>query len=328
MTDPVADPPEPTRAEQFGAKLLTVAALLTMEPPEPLIGDLLAHNTLAVLYGPPGSYKTFVALDWALCVAGGLPWQGREVRAGPVLYVAAEGSAGLGTRVEAWVEGFRADPPGRFRAYPDTVNLREASQRDTLAEWATTDRPGLVVFDTLARSMVGGDENSARDMGELIDGAEQVRAASGATVLLVHHTTKDGTSIRGSSALQGAADTLVEAKADGRLVTLSCAKQKDAAPFEPVRLRAEPVELAKGSSVVLRAFEGLQARAANERHEQAILQTLQTDYSETGASNKTLREGMGLGESTVSRAVNALLKRGAIVNVGPKGRPVWKVTAL
>jgi AAA domain len=200
VTDPVADSPEPTRPERFAAKLLTVAALLTMEPPEPLIGDLLAHNTLAVLYGPPGSYKTFVALDWALCVAGGLPWQGREVRAGPVLYVAAEGSAGLGARVEAWVEGFRADPPGRFRAYPDTVNLREAGQRDTLAEWATTDRPGLVVFDTLARSMVGGDENSARDMGELIDGAEQVRAASGATVLLVHHTTKDGTSIRGSSA--------------------------------------------------------------------------------------------------------------------------------
>jgi AAA domain-containing protein len=325
VTDPVANPPEPTRAEQFAAKLLTVAALLTMEPPEPLIGDLLAHNSLAVLYGPPGSYKTFVALDWALCIAGGLPWQGRGVRAGPVLYVAAEGSAGLGARVEAWVEGFRADPPARFRAYPDTVNLREAGQRDTLAEWATTDRPGLVVFDTLARSMVGGDENSARDMGELIDGAEQVRAASGATVLLVHHTTKDGTSIRGSSALQGAADSLVEAKADGRLVTLSCAKQKDAASFEPVRLRAEPVALAKGSSVVLRAFEGLQARAANERHEQAILQTLQTEYSETGASNKTLREGMYLGESTVSRAVNALLKRGAIVNVGPKGRPIWKV---
>jgi hypothetical protein len=46
-----------------------------------------------------------------------------------------------------------------------------------LGEWAAEHRPALVVFDTLARSMVGGDENSARDMGQLIDGAEHVRQA-------------------------------------------------------------------------------------------------------------------------------------------------------
>jgi hypothetical protein len=84
----------PTQAQQFASKLLTVPQLLKLHPPEPLIADVLYRATLAVLFGAPGSYKTIVALDWGLCVATRLPWQAREVRGGPVLYVAAEGSAG------------------------------------------------------------------------------------------------------------------------------------------------------------------------------------------------------------------------------------------
>jgi hypothetical protein len=312
------------RVERFTARLLTVAQLVAQDPPEVLIGDLLYRSTLAVLFGLPGSYKTFTALDWALCVAAGLPWQAREVRGGGVLYVAAEGSAGLGQRIEAWVEGFAAGIPERFRVYPGAVNLLVPEERDTLAAWAAANRPALIVLDTLARSMVGGDENSARDMGQVIDSADLIRRASAATVLGIHHTTKDGTSIRGSSALQGAADTLIEAKADGRVVTLRCEKQKDATPFEPVRLRADQVPLAKGESVVLRGFGGLHVRTALEAHEEAVRAALTDDFARTGASRKVLCEHLSLSESQVSRAVNALAKRGAVVNIGSDKRPLWK----
>ena len=73
------------------ALLLTADELVKLPPPEPLVGDLLPLKSLAVLWGRWGSAKYFVALDWALCVSGGLPWQGQEVSKGAVLYIAAEG---------------------------------------------------------------------------------------------------------------------------------------------------------------------------------------------------------------------------------------------
>jgi len=318
----------PTRAEQFASKLLTIPQLLTLEPPQPLIDEVLYAGTLAVLFGGPGSYKTFVGLDYALCVAAGLPWQAREVHGGNVLYVVAEGSAGFGQRIDAWLKGFGADWPDRFRAYPSSIDLRDRHQVAAVADWAAEVHLALAVFDTLARSMPGGDENSAKDMGELIDGADRIRQASGATALLIHHTGKDGIDVRGSSALRGAADTMIKVEAEGRLVTLRnqppAGKQKDAEPFEPIRLRADQVQLAQGESVVLRPFEGLHAQPASEQYVEAIRAALAEAFSETGASRKVLCDYTGLSEWQVSRAANTLLKRGLIGNAGSKARPVWK----
>jgi AAA domain len=319
---------KPTRAQQFASKLLTIPELLKLDPPEPLIADVLYRATLAVLFGAPGSYKTIVALDWAQCVAGCLPWQAREVRGGPVLYVAAEGSASLGQRFAAWRKGFNLEPPEQLLVLPMPVDLRNRHQVGDVAEWAAETRPALAVFDTLARCMVGGDENSAKDMGELIDGADRIRQASGATVLLVHHTGKDGIDARGSSALRGAADTMVKVEADGRLVTLRnqppAGKQKDAEPFEPIRLRADKIELPNGQSVVLRTFGRLHTHTANDRHAETIRAALADAFSETGASRAVLCEHTGLSVSQVSRAANTLLRRGIIGNEGSKARPLFK----
>jgi hypothetical protein len=259
---------------------------------------------------------------------GGLPWQGREVRGGEVLFVAAEGAPGLGLRVTAWLSAVRIAAPRRLRVFPEPIDLRDARMVAIVAAWAAEVRPALIVFDTLARSMPGGDENSAKDMGELIDGADRIRAASGAAVLLVHHTGKDGIDVRGSSALRGAASTMVKAEADGAVVTLRneppAGKQKDAVPFATVRLKAETAAVdGSPGSVVLRAFGALQASSAQERYETAILQSLQEVFSETGASTKLLAEHLTLTASTVSRAVNALARRGIIANAGSKARPLW-----
>jgi hypothetical protein len=56
----------------------------------------------SVIYGPPKSGKTFVALDWALSMAAGQQWAGYQVEASPVLYVSGEGAGGLHRRITAW----------------------------------------------------------------------------------------------------------------------------------------------------------------------------------------------------------------------------------
>ena len=99
-------------------------------------------------------------------------------------------------------------------------------------------QPGLVVIDTLARSFVGGDENSATDMGELVDAVQRIQTEVKCAVILVHHTGKKGgpqTQERGSSALRGAMDTMVRVGMSKRVVTISCDKQKDAEPFDPAQ---------------------------------------------------------------------------------------------
>ena len=82
-----------------------------------------------------------------------------------------------------------------------------------LAELVTDSGYGLVVLDTLARCMVGADENSAKDCGEVVDALVRLRehTAGGRGVILgVHHTGKDGKTFRGSSVFEaGAAAALV-----------------------------------------------------------------------------------------------------------------------
>src|SRR5690606_13091125 len=95
----------------------------------------------------------------------------------------------------------------------------------------------LIVIDTLARSIVGVDENSAKDMGGVIKHLDQLRRATGSTILLVHHTGKDASAgARGSSALRAAMDTELEVTAAGQLMTLKVKKQREAAAAAPMRL--------------------------------------------------------------------------------------------
>jgi hypothetical protein len=210
--------------------------------PDPpwLIDGLVPGNGLSVLYGPSGAGKSFLALDWAMSVAAGLPWFDHAIAPRIVVYIAAEGSGGLLRRATAWWRERGRPDVSRIRWLPEAVNLLEPTQveraRRTLA--TLPERPGLVVVDTAARTMVGGDENAAKDVGRFIASVDALREADAA--LVVHHTGKDGGSERGSSALRGAADLMVKADRDGRRVKLTCDKLKEAAEWSPLTLQLEP----------------------------------------------------------------------------------------
>ena len=45
--------------------------ILKLEKPKFLIDDLIVENSLSMLWGPSGSYKSFIALDLSLCIALG-----------------------------------------------------------------------------------------------------------------------------------------------------------------------------------------------------------------------------------------------------------------
>lgn len=241
------------RAAAIRARLLTPRQVDRLEEPGWLVDHYIPAGALAAIFGRPGSYKTFLALDWALHIACGSWWNRHPVTRGPVLYVMAEGVGGLRRRKRAWEVAHRTtldDQPICW--YPQPLNLLDVEWADGLALVAAEQRPALVVVDTVARSMPGGDENTGRDMGRLIEAADQVRHRSGAAVLLVHHTPLDGGRLRGHSSLEGALDTNIGVESDGTTVKVTVDKQKDAEPAEPLLLHPEPF----GESIVLRPGSG------------------------------------------------------------------------
>ena len=73
----------------------------------------------------------------------------------------------------------------------------------------------LVVLDTLARSVAGGNENASEAMGAFVVNSDHIRHKTGAHVMAVHHSGKDAAKgARGHSSLKGAVDTEIELTRD------------------------------------------------------------------------------------------------------------------
>lgn len=285
--------------------LLSVADLANLKPPEFLIDGILPAGGFSVLFGPSGVGKSFLALDWALCVASGLAWYGNQSKPGWVLYIAAEGRSGLGIRVQAWQHGRRQAEVERIRFLPEAVNFLDAAHlakaRRTLTE--LPEPPVLVVVDTMARSMIGGDENAARDVGMFIDAADELCKASGAARLIVHHTGKNGEDERGSSALRGAADLMAALKPDDAGIRLECVKAKDSEEFEPWNLHLESVldscQLRLGSS-----------QATVSPAERQILESLTEGFGSDPVASGVLQRASGVADRSYYRALKALDDKG------------------
>jgi AAA domain len=306
-------------------RVMTDEQLRHLPPPEPLIWGTLMRDTVAVLFGQPGAGKSFVAQDWALSLSAGQDWLGKPSHTGPALYVAGEGTSGLGTRSEAWRLAHGGDTSA-MRWLPTAVNLRDREQMRELLLIVAEIEPVLIVIDTLARCLPGADENSVKDVGEAVANADRLReAAGGACVLLVHHSTKDGIQVRGSSALAGAADTMIECSRDGTLLTLRCTKQKDDAEFTPIPLQM----VMSGRSVVLEYSDGQPIDLSDSRS--ADLRFFANHFAHDGVSKAEFRnvyiEETGSSRATAYRVLERLQTEGVVRNEGSPARPDYRLTS-
>ena len=239
------------RCVQGRAIRLTPASEIMARPdPAFLVEGLIEEGCFACLYSMPEVGKTHVALDWCFSVSAGLPWFGRSVIQGAVVYVVAEGAGGIPKRMRALCEHHgHDDPPQDFHFIEQPVNLLDpGSVAEAMAAVEEMNvRPRLVVFDTYARCMLDGDENSAKDTGRAVDALDRLRFRLNAAVLVVHHTDKSGFTERGSGALRGAADIMLKMTECGdgiRRLEIDKMKNFDAGP--PFTLQLTPV----GDSVV------------------------------------------------------------------------------
>jgi hypothetical protein len=305
-------------------------AIERLPPPEWIIENILPARGLGVVYAPPESVKTFFVLGLALSIGSDRAFFGHRVKQGSAIYVAAEGSSGLPVRVGAWKHSNELYGAAGVHFLTEPVQLLEAADVGTFLASVDTlqTQPSLIVFDTLHLCMAGGDENSARDMGMAIHALGEIRRATNATILVVHHTRMDGERERGSTSLRGAADVMIALKREGDRVTVSCEKQKDSPHFAPFVLELLQVEQ---SCALIAAKTGLAVTAllpGDPRH--AALRSLHESSADSeGLSTTTWLKVSGLKERDFYRVRKQLValdcveaaggKRGAPNKLTPKG---------
>jgi hypothetical protein len=219
-----------------------------------LVDRLLPLKGFGVVFGPPKNLKSFLIADALFHVAMGRPWAGCAVEPGAVVYITSEGVEGFKRRLIAMRQHYDVEgqgvPFGLVTAAPDfghATDDHKAIGEQIRAYLASKGKPPLraVVLDTVARSMKGADENTAKDMSTFVDNCGHVANAFDCLVLGVHHSGKDASrGSRGSNALDGAVDVMWSVEKGDPISTASIHHMKDGEDGLSWQFRVNPYTLA------------------------------------------------------------------------------------
>lgn len=261
-------------------------------PPTETLGDThLIARGLNVIYGPSGAYKSFYALSMALLIA----------QQSPVIYIAAEGSSGFHKRILAWSD-YHGLGAGQLHFLCQEVNLLDPTKVRKFSAAAGALKPALVIFDTYARCIPGGDENSSRDAGIAILHTAEIQRQLDCAAVWVHHANRAERGERGSGAMRGGADAMIELTASGDVIRVICSKLKDDEPWPTEELQFQSI----GASGIL-----LPADYANTHHfstqELQILELLSLEVFETsGAKAQQIGNALNISERHIYRMLSHL----------------------
>lgn len=213
-------------------------------PPAWTVKRYLPAASLCVIFGESTAGKSFLAIDWACCIAAGKVWNGQPVKQGTVVYIAGEGHYGLKRRFAAWQSVNGAIPPDTLHVNETTLVLTpEGAKAVAKAIGVIPGVPVFVVVDTLA-TLLAGDENSGSDMSTFLSYLKKLIEGTGATLVVVHHTGHgDKTRGRGHSSLKCALDVEYRLERTDGIGTLTCTKPKDFDPPRPLGYELQVVEL-------------------------------------------------------------------------------------
>jgi hypothetical protein len=310
------------RSEQLLTAMLDSAGVDNLPDPIPLIERWIYTDSLAWIAGHRASFKTFLALAMAAAVANGRAFLDvYPVKQGSVLYIIAEGASGIGKRKRAW----ETDAGERMNVtfLPLPVQATDTIGWEALCDVAKLMRPDLIVIDTQARVTVGLDEN-AKDMGTFVERLEDLRKACGSCVLVLHHTPRNGDHIRGSTALEGAATTIIVAKRQGNGMALIFdpergGKQKDVQEPEDVYVRT--VNWGDSLGLLLSERDQLENSADDATRRRSLTLWWKTFGTEEIATGKLLK-AIECSDATFYRIRNPLRSKGWI-DWRKEGRTVY-----
>lgn len=324
---PVKAPPRPR------VQLLSVSELAHLPPPAWLIDGVITVNGLSMLWGRSGSLKSFVALDMSLCIATGTQWHAHPVKKGRVVYLAAEGARGLGSRAMGWLKTRGRDlPEPDFQIIPHGLTMVSPGDLDALLDALDyANRPvTLFVIDTLSRTFGTGNPNQPADMNAFVGACERLREATGAHLMIVHHGGKDTDKNElGNEGLRNASDQVIYIRRKTDTVELineaPKGKQKDFDEFKTIHLTPVKVHFEQNkteqSTLILNLAEtpstpegeGGDKRSEERlgKNEQAIVDALEQARGPLGFTRLAAMTRMNKGSLT--RSLSNLIEKDLVV---------------
>jgi|GEM_PF-3253723 len=308
----------------------TFSELQNMPPKEWLVDQFFGEGDLGMVYGPPGCGKTFIVIDMIVSICSKIPVANkfnvnRELN---VAYCAGEGISGLPSRFIAAAQYHEAQNLHNLTFYKTMPQLYESGNNDTkdltaidnfILEWKKrimekeAGKLDVLVIDTLHTASVTADENSARDMGKVLQSCRLAANELGCAVILVHHTNKSGTGERGSSALRGAMDFMIEIKKQSDTETraiMSCSKLKDGEQWQDQGFDLCAVE--GTGSVRVSWFSnddinGQPRKTAADKDKESLLLVMR-QHRGTKFTSKSLSERIGKGQTYANKLLSDLVR--------------------
>lgn len=239
------DLPDPWRA-------YTLADAFQERPPlKHVVGKLFELPSLNIAYGAPGTLKSFLLQDLAICVAGGLEWltpapwkaaggAGMQTRQLPTMWLDFDnGTRRTHNRFEALARARKlpVDTPLTYFSMPNPwLSATKPESIGMLTNRIKAAGAQLVIIDNLGNVSGDADENSA-EMGVVMSQFRQLAEETGAAVVLIHHQRKSngltgraGDSLRGHSSIEAALDLalLIEREPYAENITIRATKVRGA----------------------------------------------------------------------------------------------------
>lgn len=286
-----------------------------------LVKGLVPRDSMGMLFGGSGTYKSFISLDLALHIAHGMDWAGRRTEEGAVLIVAAEGGAGIFRRVQAWHLHHNLERTKNvFVCITPLILSEEHSMevlRNSIAKMPV--KPLLVVIDTLAQTFSGVENDSSDISAYLRSINTELRAEFNTSVMIVHHS---GHTVaerpRGSSALIGNLDYILgvfRPEGDERVARISVVKQKDADKIDDLHFDMHHIVLGvdeddeEVSSLVAECSKVASGTAGrSSKYDGAIMQALY-DGPKTELELKKAVISLSENPKTVQKGLREALKK-------------------
>lgn len=207
-----------------------------------LIRHLWSDQAVGILGGPAKSCKSWLGLDMAISVATGTNCLGRfpVPEAGRVLiYMAEDALPTVRERLQS-LSRHRSLDLNTLEVYlidTPSIRLDESEHRTRLSQTVKQLNPKLLLLDPLVR-LHRSDENSAREMADILGFLRELQRTFKMALVLVHHTSKKhhshpGQALRGSSDIHAWTDSSLYVQKRGRNLVLTVEHRSAPAP-EPM----------------------------------------------------------------------------------------------
>lgn len=327
-------------------RLLSLDDMQNLPPVSWLINDTITLGGMSMIWGRSGSLKSFAALDMGMCIATpGALWHGKEVKHGPVVYLAAEGASGLARRAIGWRESRGCGQASQFKIIPHSVTMTSEDRAELIASLkAEEEKPILIVIDTVSRTFGAGNPNQPADMNAYVAAGDELREATGAHVMFIHHAGEDEDRNEvGNKGLRNACDTVIFIKRNRDKIQLineaPKGKQKDAEEFKTITLYPTKVHFTRNgiedSTLILNKDETAPAHDEEGeeparpvrlgRVQQAVMNALRAMGGQGGLTRLlTITEG---NKGTLYTTLDSLCERGLLVKTRDENntRDEWRI---